>query len=476
MSDIRDVIIIGGGITGLASAYYLQESAKAAGCPVAYTLLESETRTGGKIITRREDGFTIEGGPDCFLSQKPWAAELCQKLGIGDRLMGTNDDRRKVFVINGGKLTPLPDGVLLIIPTKIRPFVTSSLISWPGKIRMGMDLVIPRRRDNGDETVGNFVRRRLGREALDKIAEPLMSGIHVSDPEQQSLLATFPRFRDLEVKHGSLIRGMLARRSARPPAQAQVTRPATTFITLRGGLGDLTEALDRALVGGQVVTEACVASIERKNGIYDVRTADGATFQGRSVILATPAYVSGGLVSSLLPVLGESLAGIRYVSTATVSMGFRRSDAHRFVNGFGFVIPRREQRHISACTWTSTKFDHRSPSDAVLLRSFVGGPGREHLVQLSDEEITALVSQDLERIMGLRGQPDVVRIFRWHKANPQYDVGHLDRVKHIYDLCATQPGLFLTGSAFDGIGVPDCVRQGQQTATKALSYVMQSRV
>ena len=207
-----DAVIVGGGITGMAAAYYLQEAARAAGRPLAYVLVESNTRLGGKIATEHVDGFTIEGGPDCFISQKPWAAELCRQLGLGEELIGTNDERRKTFVLNHGRLTPLPDGVLLIVPTRFMPFVTSTLISWPGKIRMGMDLLLPRRKDNADESVASFVRRRLGREALDKIAEPLMGGIHVSDPEQQSLLGTFPRFRDLEMKHRSLILGMLASR------------------------------------------------------------------------------------------------------------------------------------------------------------------------------------------------------------------------------------------------------------------------
>ena len=231
-TNTSDVIIVGGGITGMAAAYQLQEAAAAAGRALTYTLLESNATLGGKIATEYVDGFTVEGGPDCFISQKPWAADLCRTLGISDDLIGTNDERRKTFVLDRGRLTPLPDGVMLIVPTRIAPFVTSTLISWPGKIRMGMDFFIPRRKNDGDESVADFVRRRLGSEALDKIAEPLMGGIHVSDPECQSLLGTFPRFRDLENKHGSLIRGMLAaRRKPKNSAHAAPSNSAAPHAT-----------------------------------------------------------------------------------------------------------------------------------------------------------------------------------------------------------------------------------------------------
>lgn len=492
---MKQVIVVGGGITGLATAYHLQEEARAAGLPLTYTLLESDQALGGKIITQHVDGFVIEGGPDCFLSQKPWAAELCRRLGLGNELMGTNDAQRKVFVLDDGRLTPLPDGVMLIVPTRLTPFLTSPLISWPGKARMALDLLIPPRRDDGDESVADFVRRRLGQEALDKIAEPLMGGIHVSDPERQSLLGTFPRFRALELKHGSLIRGMLAQRrrqtaERRPltPGEARssaVGGPPSLFITLRGGLGQLVQGLERALTGGHVVTGARVVGLERRDGggdrkggdrkdrPYIVRTADGATFEAHAVALATPAYASAELVAGVTSSLADALASIRYVSTATITLAFRRSDVTHPLDGFGFVVPQREGRRLSACTWTSTKFHHRAPPGAVLLRCFVGGPGREELVELSDEELVALVREELTEIMGLHARPTLTWIFRWRKAHPQYEVGHLDRVHEMYALCERQPGLFVTGSTFEGVGVPDCIRQAQQTTSKVLSYLAQ---
>jgi len=477
MSDIRHVVIVGGGIVGLATAYYLQEEARAAGLPLTYTLLESDRTLGGKIVTEHVDGFVIEGGPDCFLRRKPWAADLCRRLGLGDELMGTNDARRKVFVLNRGRLTPLPDGVMLIVPTRITPFLTSPLISWPGKVRMGLDLFIPPRRDDGDESVASFVRRRLGQEALEKIAEPLMSGIHVSDPERQSLLGTFPRFRDLELRYGSLIRGMLAaRRAARTPRSSD-SGPSSMFITLREGQGQLIQALEHALTSGQIVTGAQVVGLERGDGAgYTVRTADGDSFKAHAVVLATPAFVSAELVSGLVSSLADALRSIRYVSTAVISLGFRCADVAHPLDGFGFVVPHRERRRVFGCTWTSTKFHHRAPPEALLLRCFVGGPGREEVVGLSDEELIALVRQELGAIMELHARPTLTRIFRWPKANPQYDVGHLDRVREMHALCETQSGLFITGSAFEGVGLPDCVRQGQQAASKVLSYISNHKV
>ena len=481
MEKKKNVIIIGGGISGLSTAYHLQESARASGLPVSYTLIEGENRLGGKIITEQVDGFTVEGGPDCFLRQKPWASELSHKLGLGDDLMGTNDERRKLFVVNKRRLTPLPDGVMLIIPTRIAPFVTSTLISWSGKMRMGMDLLIPPRKSNGDESIANFVRRRLGEEALEKIAEPLLSGIHVSDPEDQSLLATFPRFRDLELKYGNLIFGMLAQMRAaqkatptNPTPVAQNT-PSSLFITLKNGLGQVINALENQLMDGQIVKGTKVVSVERTaDGSYMVETQDGRKFVGCAVVLATPAYISADLLNGIAPELSTRLKTIRYVTTATISLGYARSELNHALHGFGFVVPRRERKEkhvVTACTWTSTKFNHRVAEENALIRCFVGGPGQEEVVERDDESLIRAVLHDLKELMGITAYPVFQRIYRWHKANPQYDVGHLDKVGEIQALCAQFSGLYVTGSAFEGVGVPDCVRQGKQTAQKLITDI-----
>ncbi len=482
MEVTKNIAIIGGGITGLATAHTIQTYARKNNLPLRFTLFESSARLGGKVSSEAAEGFVVEGGPDSFLLQKPWAAELALALGLESQLIGTNEKQRKLFVVNHGRLIPMPDGVMLIIPTRFMPFITSPLISWPGKIRMGMDLFIPRRKDDADESIGNFIRRRLGKEALNKLAAPLLSGIHVSDPEQQSLLGTFPRFRNIEKQHGSLIRGMLAQRRAAAqknskPRQEQDARPwkRSAFVSLKGGMAQLVEALEQALDGGELRTNCPVSQIRpQAGGGYQITTQDEETTQADAVVLATPAYVSAKLVESFSPTLSQALNTIRYVSTATVSLAYNRSEVGSVIDGVGFIIPRSENRFISACTISSTKFSSRAPQGQLLLRCFVGGPGREDDVFKSDAEIIANVRADLSDLAGVQAEPLLARVFRWNKGNAQYDVGHLERVRQMHALCAEFPGLYLTGSAYEGIGVPDCIHQGQQAAEKAIAFSNES--
>ena len=470
---IFHVAIIGGGITGLATAHYLQKYAPPY---VTYSVLEGDARWGGKIVTENIAGFTIEGGPDSFLTQKPAALNLCRELGLEDRLLGTNEAQRKVYVLLKGRLRPLPDGVMLVIPTRFTPFVTSSLISLPGKLRMALDLVIPRRRQDGDESLASFIRRRLGQEALDKIAEPLMAGIHVSDAERQSLAATFPRFMELERVHRSLIKGMLVQKRQ----MARRAGPSLPlFMTLRDGMGELVSALCAEL-RGDMRLKSPVARLELadgngltgwpgRGGRYLVRLQDGQTVRADAIVLTVPAYIAAALVAPLHTMLAHRLRSIRYVSTATLSLGYRRSEVDHPLDGFGFVVPRRERTHLMACTWTSTKFLYRAPADRVLLRVFLGGPHREDTVALDDEHLLNLVREELRCIMGINAEPVLARLHRWQNANPQYDVGHLERVAEIEKLAEELPGLYLTGSAFRGVGIPDCIAQGENVAKAVLS-------
>jgi oxygen-dependent protoporphyrinogen oxidase len=485
------VAIVGGGIAGLATAYYLQQKARQADLPLTYSLVESAPAFGGKISTDVQDGFVIEGGPDSFITQKPAALRLCRELGLGDRLVGTNDAQRKVYVLDGGRLRPLPDGVMLVVPTKFTPFAFSPLISLPGKVRMGLDLFIPPRRENSDESLADFIRRRLGQEALDKIAEPLMAGIHVADPERLSLQATFPRFIALEQKYGSLIKGMLAQK-ARSVRNHNGTGPKLPlFMTLHGGLRELVETLVTHLEG-ELLPGTRVIEMERDPGSsmpgderYRLHLENGQTLLADAVILATPAYVAAGLVEPMHPALAAELRAIRYVSTATVSLGFRRAEFEHPLNGFGFVSARARHPHgapgiegeksrpsshipLTACTWTSTKFNGRAPDEHVLVRGFVGGPRHEELVDLPDQTLVEGVREELRRVMDVRARPVVTRIYRWPQANPQYDVGHLERVDQIEAMATDLPGLYFTGSAYRGVGIPDCIEQGQNTAEAVL--------
>jgi oxygen-dependent protoporphyrinogen oxidase len=480
-SEVPHVVIIGGGITGLSAAFYLERTARAAGAPVRYTLIERDDRFGGKIqtdtVVGAAGGFIVEGGPDSFVVQKPWGVQLARDLGLGDQLIGTRDARHAVYVLVNGVPRAMPDGTMLIVPTRLMPFLLSPLLSVRGKLRMALDLFIPPRRDSADETLADFIRRRLGAEALDRLAEPLLAGIHSAEAELQSLLATFPRFRALEQQHGSLIRGMLAQRNG-TKNHSGATRPtgdSSPFVTLRGGVGELVRALlDR--LDGRLIKGSGVAAIEHDPTAaapYCVRLDNGEAIGADAVILTTPAFAAADLVASFQPALAAGLRQIRYVSTGTVSLAYRRADLGAALDGFGMVIPKSEGRRINALTMTSTKFDGRAPADCALLRVFVGGSRAPEAVELDDAALLALVRAELSDILGIAAEPLWSRIYRCPRANPQYDVGHLDRMDALEALLP--PGLYLAGGAYRGVGIPDCIRQGQDAVVKAFAY-LQSRV
>ncbi|MFQ3684862.1 protoporphyrinogen oxidase, partial [Roseiflexus sp.] len=405
--------------------------------------------------------------PDSFMAQKPWAAELAREIGLADELMVASPMRRTTWVLIRGRPQPLPEGMLLIVPTRIAPFAFSPLISPFGKLRMALDLFVPARRDDGDETLAEFIRRRLGSEALDRLAEPILSGIHSAECERQSIMATFPRFRELEKRHGSLIRGMLAARRAAPPSSAH----QSPFMTLRGGMGSLVERLEqhltaRILTNRQATALTYDATAARP---YRLRLDDGATLNADAVILATPSYIAADLVDEAFPALADALRAIRYVSTATISMIYRRSDVGTPLDGYGLVIPRSEQTWINACTLSSVKFRYRAPDEYLLLRCFVGGSRRPELLARADDDLVRLAQSDLRAILGITASPVLTRIYRWHNGNPQYDVGHLESIAALEALAPD--GLLLAGAAYRGVGVPDCIKQGREAARRVLEMV-----
>lgn len=469
----RRVAIVGGGITGLAAAYYLQGAAREQGQSIGYTLLEGSARWGGKIRTETVPGagdepFVVEAGPDSFITQKPWAWQLARRLGLEEELLPTNDASRKIYVLNKGRPTPMPDGVLLIVPTKFMPFALSPLISPLGKLRMGLDLVLPARRDGEDETLAAFITRRLGAEALDKIAEPLMSGIYNAEADRQSLLATFPRFRAIEEKHGSLIRGMLAARRARggPAANGQAPQPPSVFVSFRDGMETLVSALRRELAGDLRLNTTVERLEAGAAGGYRLALSDGSLLEADAVILAVPAYVAARLVRPLAPDAAAELEKIRYVSTGTISLAYRAGEMGDVPPGHGLVVPASEARHVNAVTISSSKFDRRAPAGMALVRAFFGGSRTPQMMDVSDAELPTLVRAELQQTLGIRGAPLFQRIYRWPQANPQYDVGHLQRVEAIE--AALPPALLVSGSPYRGIGIPDCVHQAEQTVHSLL--------
>ncbi len=464
MSEQPHVCIIGGGITGLSAAWYVQQSGA-----LRYTVLEQSDRWGGKICTEHINdagqSFVVEGGPDSFLTQKPWALQLARELGLSEQLLGTNDLARKVFVVNKGKPVPMPDGVLMIVPTEFMPFARSTLLSPLGKLRMGLDLFIRPRPGNGDETLADFVRRRLGSEALDKIAEPMMSGIYNAEAERQSLLATFPRFRELEAKHGSLIKGMLASRRTRvvnKPEQPKVS----AFTSFQNGTATLFQTLVSQLTGDLRLNTG-VQRIERaETGDYRLTLNTAEILNADAVILATPAYIAADLVRDLAPESAAELDGIRYVSTGTISLAFRHDQVGKMPKGFGIVIPRSEHRPINAITWSSVKFNHRAPEGYVLLRVFFGGSRNPAAMDLDDAALLKMVRQELRALVAIQAEPMFHRIFRWYRANPQYELGHLDKVEKLEQ--ALPKGIYVTGSPYRGVGIPDCVHQSQLTVQRLI--------
>lgn len=461
------IVVIGGGIAGLSAAYYASKIPDA-----QVTLLESSAHWGGKITTDRvafDDGqFIIEGGPDTFLATKPWGVALCRELGLGDRLHGTNPHKKNTYVLNRDRLLPLPDGLAMMIPTNIQAILKSRLVSWLSKARMGLDFVLPPKAVNGDESLGSFVSRRLGREAYENLIEPLMSGIYAGDGDQLSLASTFPYLRDLELKYGSLARGALKMRAQSNGKAVQGSRSA--FLTPTTGLAEIVEQLVGALraSGATLRLNTPVSRISNIGDRYLVELNDGSNLEADFVILATPAFVSGKLLTSLDPILSSNLQNIPYVSTATISLAYKQSDVPRDLDGYGYVIPRREGRKALACTWTSTKFPHRAPEGYALIRVFVGRAGQD--IPWNEMDLLELAKEELKLTLGITVDPCLYRVFLWDKAMPQYNLGHPELLKCIDAALERHPGLALAGNGYRGIGIPDCIHSGELAVEKILNH------
>ena len=463
------VVVVGGGITGLACAYALQRSARAAGRKVSITLVERAERLGGCIVTERRDGFLVEGGPDSFLAEKPWARELCAELGIEEDLIGTEPASRRVYVLSGRRLHPLPEGFVLTVPTAIGPLLSSTLFSWPGKLRMVMERFVRPRLDDDDESIASFVLRRLGREALERVAEPLMAGIHAGDPEALSLRATFPGFYEYERRYGSLILAMRALRAeAQAPKEAS-GRPASLFLTLTGGMDGLVDRMVAALDDVDVRLGAAVEAVApAPSGGWRIQLNGDEPIDADAVALTLPSWRAAPLLAPSDPHLASLLESIPWVSSATVAVTWKRDEVGHPLDGSGFVVARGEGRSITACTWSSEKFSGRAPPGRVLIRAFVGGAKQEALAELDDEALVEMVRADLSEILSIRSEPLFVRIFRWPRAIPQYTMGHLERVSAIEAALERHPGLALAGASYRGLGIPDCIRQGREAAERLL--------
>ena len=467
-----DVIIIGGGITGLAAAYYLSRG----GCRC--TLVERDARLGGVIRTEQADGCVIEAGPDSFISQKPWALELLRELGLEADVIGSNDHLRKTYILRHGRLVPMPDGLFLMVPTAIRPLLSTPLLSPATKIRMALELLRRARTSEaaapagangslaGDRSVAEFIRNHYGQEAVDYLAEPLLAGIYGGDAEDLSVNSVMPRFVELERRFGSLTRGVLASRAQ----TAGSSKAAPLFLTLRGGMQQLIEALESAIAGKVTFVRGEVETVEstgNESSPNRLRVSlSGTALEADHAVVATPAYAAGRLLRGMDASLADLLGGIRYHSSITIALGYERSGFRHRLEGFGFLVPRVERRLLTACTWVGTKFPHRVAEDRILLRAFIGCGTNESLLTRSDDALVETAREELQHLMGVTERPLFSRVVRWRRAMAQYNVGHERRITEIQGRLDCFPRLHLAGNAYMGIGIPDCIHSAQLAAQR----------
>lgn len=483
---MESVAIIGGGITGLAAAHRLIELAAAASTPVRVVLFEAGARLGGVIHTERIDDCLVELGSDSFITNKPWAIDLCRRLGLESHLISTDARYRRAFVLRKGKPVAVPDGFMLMAPAKMWPVLSSSIFSPFGKLRMGFEYLIRPAANAGDESVAAFVRRRLGTEALDRLIQPLVAGIYTSDPEKLSLRATLPRFIEMEQRHGGLIRAARRKMSnSSDPTDAEGTPESGAryglFVALRDGMSELVDALvDRIRASGEVHLDAPVASVLRSTDpdesyslTFDTRPGSlthSTTFS--AVILALPADRAANLVWPLDSTLAGALSEIEYASSAIVCTGHSLADVADSLSGSGLVIPAVEHRRILSVSYASRKFSGRAPEGDVVLRTFVGGALQPEILAHTDDQLIEIVKAELSEILGVRGEPRFAVVSRHNRAMPQYHVGHLDRVRRIEQSASEHPRLALAGNAYNGVGIPDCVASGERAAERVFNSLM----
>jgi protoporphyrinogen/coproporphyrinogen III oxidase len=462
---MKRIAIVGGGISGLAAAFELEQRRRGAG-DVEYTLYESSSRLGGVLHTEHIDGCVVEAGPDSFVSEKPWATELCRSIGLGDQLISSNDALRKTYILTRGRLVEMPDGLTFMVPTKIWPTGTSPLFSWNTKLRMTQEFLHPPQPVDHDESVADFVERHYGREMVDRLADPLLSGIYGGESASLSVRAVLPRFVEMERTHGSLGRAMLA---ARQKISESSRRPAPSiFTSLKNGMQQMAETLASQPPRDWLLTDSPVQAIQRDSRGWLV-SAGWKSDQFDALIVALPAAAAASVLRMATPELSTELAGIQYTSSITVGLGYGREVRQSLPPGFGFLIPHSEGKRLLAATFVHNKFPHRAPNNRALLRCFFAGRNAEEVWSLSDDQIVAIVRNELQKIIGLRTLPLFARVYKWKSAMAQYAVGHLDRLDRIERLRQQLPGLALAGNAYRGIGVPDCVRSGREAAKQLLS-------
>jgi oxygen-dependent protoporphyrinogen oxidase len=480
--QIRHIVIVGGGIAGLTAAYRLGQ-ARRQGAPIDEVLVEAGDRVGGVIRTDRVDDCLIEAGPDSFLREKPETAALARELGLGEQLMGSNDATRRTYILHKGRLEPFPEGLMLVVPTRVWPVLTTPLIPLASKVTMAREWVLKRAPGGpapaGDESVQNFITRHFGDGMLENITEPLLAGVYGGDPAALSAHSVLARFRRMEEEYGSLTRGALALR--KKMAKTGLASQGSIFVTLRGGLGSMIESLAAEIGSKRIELARRLVRLEARlgreghdeggSGRYRLSFADGSVREADSVVLGLPAWASADLLAGVDRELACNLAKIPYNSALTVALGYGGNARSRLPGGFGFLVPRVEQRSLLACTFMHAKFDHRAPANRALLRCFLGGSRHPGILEASNDEILRVVRGELHSILGLADEPVFGRIYRWPRAMAQYTVGHGERLRAIAGRLREHPGLYLAGNAFAGIGISDVIRTGETAARAILADV-----
>ena len=432
---MKPTVVIGAGISGLSAAYYLAKT----GAPSI--VFDPRPRPGGVIETARIDGYTIDGGPDSFLAAKPEALALLRELGLDGDVISSNDHQRKTFIRKRGRMVELPEGVMMVVPTKILPMALSPLLGWPTKIRMGLEFFRKPGPKQADQSIADFIEDHYGAETVEYLAEPLLSGVYGGDPRKLSVRSVLPRFAEMADRYGSLTRGAIATLPKRNGASA-------TFRSLKGGLGQMVDGVVAALGRKVEFRQELVEKIEKTSAAFRIR-AGGDWIEADHVVVACEAHNAAKLLDGQL---AESLAGIGYSSSIVVAFAF---EGPAPMPGFGFLVPAKERRRILACTWLGVKFPHRAPEGKAVARCFLAG---------EDEPDLDAVYRELCELSGLHAKPLFHRVWRWPRAMAQYEVGHATRIAKIQSLVSQTPGLYLAGNAYNGIGIPDCIRSGKQAA------------
>lgn len=466
--ESKKIVIVGGGITGLSAAYHLQKQIKEKNFPFEVKLVEASSRLGGRIQSITRDGYTIELGPDSLLARKPAAVKLAEELGLSDQMIRNGTGQSYILIKN--KLHKMPKGAYMGVPKEIRPLLASDVFSLKGKLRALMDLVLPKSKIKGDQSLGAFMRHRFGNEIVDYQIDPLLSGIHSGDIDQMSLQAIYPMFYQVEQEYGSVMRGLQKTLPKAPSIKKKAKKPEGAFFSFETGLETLVKRLAEVLDAGTVSMNTAVDHIEKKEQGYHLLLSNGEVYKADTVIMAAPHTKVPAMLTQYDFL--RKLNDIPATSTANVVMAFDHADIKKDIDGTGFLVSRSSNYRITACTWTHRKWPTTTPEGKALFRCYVGKPDDQGIVDLTDEEITEIVLKDLNKTMKIKAKPAFSIITRYKDARPQYHVGHLELVNEIRTNASSElPGLVLTGSSYDGVGIPDCIEHGQKSASEVIEYL-----